>query len=693
MTVLNDPVVGTALRAVRELASSLPAGAVEDAVASLVEVMDGYRPPAGPGQLPVARPFSAAAFAAPSSTDTAGVPALAIGGALDGDLLDVLKQALVAQASAAAASGSPLPTHIALGARAHLDFGEDGDVAVDVSVRGDGFRAALAPGALEPARPARALTVSMVLTDSSDWLVGSPTSDVRMRWAELGVTKTDQATTPFVRLHGAAFHSPTLPVVDLAHPQAQVLVGAVFQSISSAGADAGPAVTSLLSALTALGIAAPDAHGGVGISADAWTALSADPSAYLAPRLNAALSGAVAGFSGTGPFTRAIGDSPFEVYVTGGTIGIRTTAALSLGDFGSAQVDAALTMPGFTPSLDFTLGLGAAALTYDQSKRTLTFGAPPWVDAVTLLPGPSAAALSTALNRAVPRLLLSSALSALLEAALGPDFSVGPLDRFFESPGKALVSAEALGNGTALDGTRITALLDAIGSTMGLPPGPGLSLPGNLVVTAAGSSPAQIQLSTTAPLGDVLDLQLTASIDSTFHVTPSGTASLHLALPGTWGNATVAFGVDTAGVSLSITSATGPAIQLLPTFSGLASLAGRAAALLPAALDQLSEAMGPSTLRDAALAVADALDLHDPGGKFSTHADQWRALTQGNWLASVNAGMQGRWCPRFATSWAPSPASARWRCRGTRSPSGRAAPSAHRSGGTADRPSRSTPRR
>src|SRR5262249_11176799 len=160
------------------------------------------------------------------------------------------------------------------------------------------------------------------------------------------------------------------------------------------------------------------------------------------------------------------------------------------------------------PSLDLSLTLGAATLRYEQSTGRLTLTAKPWLDSLTLVPVPSAADLSVAFSRAVPRVLLSSAASALLEAVLGAGVNIAALDRLLEDPGSALVAADALGNGTSLDGAKITNLLQQIASTAGFPAGPGLSLPGNLQLTAAGTAPVQLQLSTTAPLGDVLDLQL-----------------------------------------------------------------------------------------------------------------------------------------------------------------------------------------
>ena len=653
---LTDFATGNALRAVKEFTPALPAGPLQDAVDALIVAMDGFLPAAAPGLLPVANSFPAAAFTVPASTDTGGVPALAIGGTLADDLLIQMKQALATLANSAAASTIPAPTHLSFGARARLDFGANGDIHADVRVRGDASRVALRPGVAEPARPPHAFTVQIALYENDGWLVGSPAEDIRVRWAELGLTANSAGVTPQLRLHGAAFKSPTLGLVDLSHPQAQVLLGKVLQGISAAGATAGVAVSAVLAGLTSLGIATPDIHGGIGISADAWTALTADPSGFLAPRLKSALASGLAGFAGAsdGSYAVSIGSSPVQLYVQNGTVGIRTTTALQLGEAGSASVDARISVSDFHPALDLSVSLGAATLTYAQSGH-LSLSAPPWIDSLSLLPAPSASDLSAALNRAIPRVLLSGAMSAVLESVLGPGLRVPPLDRLFENPGKVLVAADALGNGTSLDGSRISLLLTAIANAAGLPTGPGLALPGNLQLTASGADPVQLQLSTTSPLGGIVDLQVSSEIDKSLHVKPAGTIALHLNLPGTWGAATITFGASDSGVSLVVAPEVPapnppvPPIQLLPTFGGLGALMGAADALLPAALNELVDALGPSTLRDNALAVAQAFDLYDAAGKFSAHAAQWRALTQGDWASTVSAAMQTTVIPALSS--------------------------------------------
>ena len=562
-----------------------------------------------------------------------------------------MKQSLVTLATAAAAAATPAPTHLGLGARARLDFGSNGDIQTEVYLRGDASRVGLTAGAPEPARPAHSVSVQIALTSTSGWLAGSPFADVRVRWAELGLN-VSSTTRPELQLHGTAFYSPSLGIVDALHPQAQSLLGAVFHSVADLGATAGSAFTGLVTALTALGITTADPHGGFGISNDAWTALTTDAAGFLTPRLKTALTQSLAGFSASsdGTYAISLAAAPFQVYIRNDTAGIRTGAPFAFGGSGSLNVDAGLAISTLTPSFNLAFSFGAATLTYSAGR--LTLAAPPWLDSLSLFPVPSAADLSSVFSRAVPRILLSSAAAALIEGALGPTFSVGAIDAFLESPGKSLLSSSALGDGSFLDASKITSLLQLIAAAAGSPAGPGLALPGNLQLTATGGDPLQLQLSTTAPLGGVVDLQLAALIDHALHVTPAGALTLHVAPLGKWQSLSVAFGVNASGVTLTVAPQATPPdpaiapIQLLPTFSGLGSLAGAAAqALLPAALDALVDAIGPSVLRDDALAVAQAFDLYDAAGKFTAHSAQLAALTEGNWSSTVSAAMQSTAIP------------------------------------------------
>ena len=237
---LTDPDVGTALRRVQALGAPLAAGPIEDAVAHLLAAMDGFLPAAGSGLLPVAAPYPLGSFAGGASVDTGGVPALAIGSVLSGDPFSTIRDAA---AAATAATGTPpaAPTHLSFGLRTTLASGQ-------ATVRADAFRVGLAAAAPEPARPERALTVLIDLNAPGGWLVGSATSDVRIRRAELGAFMVAGKVTPIVRLEQAAFHGPVAAgMLEFGAPEVQPLLGALLEQVTL------PA--DLLAALTTLGIA------------------------------------------------------------------------------------------------------------------------------------------------------------------------------------------------------------------------------------------------------------------------------------------------------------------------------------------------------------------------------------------------------------------------------------------------------
>jgi len=642
---LRNADVATALRTINELTPTLPDGPLRDAVSALTIALDGLLPAEGPDKLPTPRLFPLDAFTASGTTHTGGVPALAIGGALNTSLFAQLKMALGDLATATATASKPAPTHLGFGARARIDFGSDGDIETEVSLRCDAARLALKPSAGEPSRPVRAFAIEIALARPGDWLVGSAASNIRLRWAELGVTVTPTTTQPFLRLHGAAFLSQSLGLIDETHAQSQAVLGAMFHSLADLGASAGPALTGIMGALGALGITTADAHGGVGISIDAWKALTTDARTYLKPRLQSAFGSGLAGFSGGAgqQFVRTISNTPFQVYIDADAIGIRTATTFAFSDLAGADLDARLSLTSFQPSLDLGFSAGSVKLKYEQSTRELVLTASPWIDSLSLIPRPSASEIATALKHAIPRILLSSAASALAEAVLGPNTNVGPLVVLLDNPGALLTSTSGLGDGKCLSAARINDFLSVIASATGLVADPELQLPAGLQLTASGADPIEITLSTVSPIAGVVDVQVAARIDCARHVTPAGTLGLNLTLPGTWGALKVTFGVDPSGVSLVLAPQTDPPIppiQLLPTFSGLGALLGSAQALLPGALDALVDAIGPSTLRDDTLAVAQAFDLYDPAGKFTAHSAQLRALTDGNWSNSVSAAVR-----------------------------------------------------
>ncbi|HLW76425.1 MAG TPA: hypothetical protein VKS01_05555, partial [Bryobacteraceae bacterium] len=620
-----------------------------------MSALDGYTTPQTANAVPVATPYPVAAFnfTGTGTTDTGGVSALALGGSLAGNLLDPVKQAVAAMATAAAGAATTAPTHISFGVRAALALGNTPANSVDVSakVRVDAFRVALGKPEAPITRPERAASVRIRLSRPGDWLAGGPSSfdpvagfvDVRVRWAELGVD-IGATVKPYAALYQTSFHGPMNPgVVAFADAAAQPLVGAVFQVITSTAPAAGSALAGLIAALQPLGIVVPDSHtaGAFGLSADAWSAIAVDPAGYLAPRLSAALNGGIAGFTGAGPWVFETSGLPVELYVSGGQAGLRTSA-LALASNTSLAFDLN------TTSIGATLQIGAFQLVW--ANGALTASATPWLNSIGLIPAPSAATLEAAVSQALPRLLISGAFTAVLEAILGPGFQIPPIDSFFSSPGQTMAGSQALGTGSGLAASKINQLLQLITNLLRMPGGTGLNLPANLQLIAEGAGttadPTALHLQTTAPIAGVLGLDLSAAIDSTFHVTPGGQATINVPLPGSWGGIGITFGASPSGVSLTIApqlAGVSP-IQILPSFSGLGdSLRGALEALLPKVLDEVVSDLGPPTpgsVLQGALDIATALGFYGAGG-FAANAAALRALTQGNFLAAFAGPSRG----------------------------------------------------
>lgn len=662
---MTDPNMGDAVRTLQSIRSVMAANPLRDAFDHIVLALDGYVPATSSSQLPTAAPYPVGSFGNPGSTDTGGRPALALGSQLSGTLLSFLQTAVAAEATSAANPANPpaAPTYLAFGARTHLNFANavPEPVTVDVNIRGDAFRVALQSGAAAPPHPAHGLRVRASIAGTNGWLVGQPSAyagpgaapvDVRVKSAELGVNIYSNGSggvsvDPELTLYGVSYHGPVLPVAIFTDPNAQALLGAVFQTISNPAPLAGSGMGLLLTALTNLGIAVADSSGGVGVSADAFNAIQADAASFLGPKLAAALNAGLPGFSGTGPWTMPVGGFPFEIYISQNpwTIGLRTISngVFALANNAGMIFDGNVAIPSFQPTLSASILVGGLLLSWSSSPNQLTAEAQPWLAPITLIPAPSAATLQQTLDNVLPRLLFSAAASGIFEAILGSGYQIPPIDSFFTSTASTVSGPSALGGSTGLSSARITQLLQAINTAAGFPAGPGLTLPGSLQLTASGAGtsadPVKVQLGTSAPIGGAVGITVGVSFDQLMHVTPSGTISLTLTgLPaGAWSTLTITFGASASGVSLVLTPAGGTAIQILPTFSGLGALAGAAEALLPQALDELVSAIGASQVLTLVLDVATALDIYDSVGGFAAHASTLKAMLQTNWLASFSS--------------------------------------------------------
>ncbi len=663
-----DSNVADAVRFLQTLLPSIPAGPLNAALNHIVQAMDGYTTTTVANAVAVKSPYPIGSFnfSGAGTTDTAGVSALALGGTIPGDLLDAAKQAIGAMATTASAAATTTPTHLSFGLRSALNLGgtHAGDVSAVAKVRADVFRIALQNPGAPVARPEHALSVQILLSRPGGWLLGGPSTydpvagfvDVRVRCAELGVDIASNggalSVTPRAALYQASFHEPmrNAPVAFI-DAVAQPLVGALFQAITATAPAAGSSLGGFIAALQALGVAVPDPHvaGSFGLSADAWSAIALDAGSYLGPRLGAALNTGIAGFTGTGPWTLGVGGLPLELYValSPAQAGFRT-AGIALGSSASLAFDLAVQVPQFTASLNATFQI--AAFQMQWTNGTLSVSAAPWLAPLGLIPAPTAAVIEAALSNALPRLILSGAFTAVLEGILGPGFQVPPIDSFFSSPGQSMEGPSAMGSGSGLSAPKINQLLQIIGHVLHNPGGTGLNLPANIQLVAEGTGtaadPTSLHLHTTAPIAGIFGFDLSAAIDSSFHVTPSGQVTVNVVLPGDWQGLLITFGASPTAVSLSIapTLAGIPPIQILPQFSGLGDfLRGALEALLPTVLDAVVTELGPpvpGSVLQSTLDVATAFGIYGPGG-FGAFAQQLRDVSQGNFLAAF-AGPSGR---------------------------------------------------
>ncbi|HUJ65887.1 MAG TPA: hypothetical protein VLX59_10135, partial [Acidimicrobiales bacterium] len=612
LTPLTDPVVAAAVRLTGNLAgAALTDATLQQAVHHLATALDGYLPPANAGSPPVAASYPVASFDNPPPlTLPAGVAGTAVAGAIGADLLSSLRGALQTGA-ATIPPPDGTPTHAGTGLRVHLATGGPATGPnVDVWVEAELGRVALAGGAAASAlQPG--LRLRAALTNPGGWLVGSPdvagatSGGARVRWAEIGVDIAPPASpggppvaTPHLVLHDAALRAPLRPQAVLSDPDAAGLLGEVLRALSVPAAAPGGPVAALLDALTALGIAVPDGHGGTGVAADALAALIADPAGFAGPKLPTALSSGIFALTGPvgGPWTYRAGPLTAQISANPWTLQVQTgPAGQQLGGMNlRAGVEVAL--PDLQPAVTVSLQAGpvTASLTRPSGGPLgVVLDAPPWTSNLALVP--PAPDLGDQALQLLPRLALSSAASAVMDALVGPQINTGPIDALLANFGPWLQKPSAFGasggsGSGGLDATRINNLLSAIGAAAGLPAAPsggGLMLPGGIALTVSGGDPLRVSLAASGVGGGVLDIGGDLSIDRFGHVTPDGTAALHLTLPGgSWASVDIALGAGPAGLTLSVAPGSGGTVTLLPSVSGLASvLSGLGTALLPALLD------------------------------------------------------------------------------------------------------------
>ena len=645
---------GRCLRVAASIAEPLGESAAGAMLGQLVAALDGAAGPLGP-----ALPASAIPAIGPLPVES--VPGLAIGSAIGGDLVGLLSGAAIAAAGSAAGTA---PTHLAFGVGARLDVAAaaPGDIAVDVHTRVSLGRIALQADAPEPTRPAFAGTVALRVRRPDGWLVGAESGALgandqlaRVRWLEAGVSVTPGApgavdAQPWLRLHDAGIGGVASTVLSLADQQLQQqrfapVLDALLAELEAA-ADGTPA-RQLLDLLRAAGIVL-DTADGVRAALTGLAEIVSTPTRTLAAR-QTQLLGALREIAGlpAGPMTLDLGSGlELALDVDAGTLHLRTTQDVVLAEPFTLSLDVGFSTATFMPQCTATLGAGVVVLSVAAAGQgggptaTVRLAAPPWLQPLTLVPFDATAA-EHALTSLLPRMAISGAISALLGPRVAS--TIGPIDVLLSDPVAWLRRDEALGTGGRIDGDKVNGLLKTIADALGLDASEGLGLPGGYLLRSAGTDPLRFDVSGT--FGDALvatlGIDLAVDVHPAGGVTPGGTLTATVVLPGDWGTIAIALSADSGGVGLVVTpeNENVDPIRLLPSVNGLGTLMAGATALLPRILQEvvtrIQSMPGTHDVIEAALDVAEAFGIYsdDPAGFESPAASaRLRAMLQPGWL-------------------------------------------------------------
>jgi len=648
--------VASGLRLVRSLVPDglTSAPVLDAALRHLATALDGYSM-GTPAQYPTA------AFARTlPAVDLSQVPTLAVPAGLDSSVGQALAAALNT-ASGAAAPPAGAPTHLSWGLRTRIDAGTASGPDVDLYARFDAGRVRLDTAATDPAHPKQRVSVGALVTDPSGWLVGSAGTgaplDVRLRAARLTLAHTPGGGTDFdVTFYDGSVRGAGLPALGLADAQAPELLHGVLSALAQTAAS-GTQAQVLLQLLQAIGLASyDDVQHTAAVYSDSLTAITTDPAAWFASRLPGAFEGiagtlglvedaAVSGQPRT--WHRTLGALPFELVVSSEpwTAGVRTTApGLEFGAGASATASVLFGLSG-QASIDAGITAAGVTLEYASAGGTLTLSAPPLVTGAVILPPLAAGQLAGTLLGPLSLTGLSAAITAALRDAVGGTLPVGPVTQLLTEAAQWLSSARHLGDGSGtFTPTAVAQLLGTVGTALGLATAAdgSLQVAEGLGISATAGTGGALTLTLNAtglapagPGGPTIALNVGVQVEGAAHqVTPFGTTDLSLDLGSGWGTFGVSVNESASGFGLSIKY--GPStLELLPTFGGLWALISTGVeALLPGVLDalvqRLSVPVQPPILT-AVLAVADSLNLRQPGGMFDSAA--LAAL-----VASVTAG-------------------------------------------------------
>lgn len=525
-------------------------------------------------------------------------------------------------------------THVGFGVRGGVLLGGSPDVEADVRARFDLLTLRL-PGVadtVEPEHPTPAVHVEVDLRRPGGWLVGSPTSDPRLRWMEAALRwNLAEGWAPSAVLHDAAFHGLGLPTARPGDGCFDPLLDALSTEVLRPGTPLGP----LLDLLVGLGLLSGDDTTGWQVLARPLEDFLADAGGRLLARFAAVPGpGVMLGPLGPGLLALAFVEIPegWRLDLEGGwSFTVRRDGCLALvapssGPLeGTLEVnpfvaggDVALSMSLTPPGLGLTLqigwtpsgGLSALLVAAEGSfagsllPAPVDLGAPPADFGPLVVEVAGRLALEHLAGRIALGLLvpaLPATVVAVLEALgvlvrdSGGDLAVGPLLRIVDDPARYF-----------LDPTRLAA---AAGT---LPLG---SLGALALEVAAGVAVARFSVGSVLLASSAAgDLVLAYDLSLRLLPTPDVAASAALTLPlGGGASITVQVGVGAGAFSLSFVVRSSPSdpapvvLRLAPTLSGFDSLAAASARkLVPLAIEALLKLLHDEG--GSAAAVGDALE-------------------------------------------------------------------------------------
>lgn len=617
----TEEAAGLALHVARVVLPSLPAGALRTALEHAGAVLDGE----------TGAPWTPSFLDSPDvDVGVGAVPALALAGRVGAGLGAALETALRDRDPGA----RPTADHLGVCLRGALGMPvRDVDLGIRTELELELGRIGLDGGTADVSDPR--LTVRVNLDGAGGWLLGGPGLRpdgrpwaARCRSATLEASLHDGEVDFSVRLDGASRGAPA--VLDLDHPRSAEVLDGIFARLSS-HALAEP----LLDDLRRVGLAVEAPGGGWRLSTDAVTAFRGTGLAWLRPRLSAAFDAGLTAVSGAAPTPIGV-ELPLQLEVLRDPWRLKVSTVgdgLSLGDDGKLDLTLEVSLPDGATHCSAEASLGAFGIRFEDGAISVRAGT--WMEPLTLLPA-DPAAFSARLEELLPRLVFSSATSALVESTLPSGMRLGPLDRLFAGP--ADDSGTGGGGGTPTPpppASAIQPLLEVLNRALGNPLDPALHLPGDFVVEVADVSGAtRMLLRTTAPLGGVVDVELGVDVAAGLAVTPA--AGVTVAIPDGGGGTLVEveLSAGAGGTGLEIRPAGASTITILPSFSGFGGILSGGVALLPRVLDALDDEVPAGPVKTAVLDVATAMDVYDAGGGFAAHTARFQELLDGSWNRS-----------------------------------------------------------